>query len=386
MTSIAPMALFNRQDGPIALYGATGYTGRLVAAELAAAKADFVLSGRNRRKLDSLAETLAGNPTVQVAALDDDVALRSLLSDCAAVIDCAGPFINHGEPVLRAAVGTETHYLDTTGEQPYMKLAFERYGPEAEAAGVAVIPAMGFDYVPGDMLASLTATGMGELDEIALSYAWVGFQPSHGTARSALEILSGEDVEWRNLKWQPGSGGFGRGSFDFPQPIGRQRMIRYPSGEQITVPRHVATRSVRTTMNAAAFGPPQMAAGVQLFGRPLGLALRTPLKRLVGAAISRLPEGPTPDQRAAMRFTIVCDATRAEERSRGVISGRDVYGLTAAAVSKGAMIAAGRGFSAGGALAPSQAFDPEDFLAALDEFELRWQVDRPKESVGAAAP
>lgn len=383
MTSIASMALLNRQDGPIALYGATGYTGRLVAAELAAAKTDFVLSGRNRRKLDSLAEELGGNVAVQPAPLDDEVALRALLSDCAAVIDCAGPFIRHGEPVLRAAVETETHYLDTTGEQAYMQMAFDRYGPEAEAAGVAVIPAMGFDYVPGDMLASLTARGMGELDEIALYYAWRGFQPSHGTARSALEILSGEDVEWRNLKWEPATGSLARGSFDFPEPIGHQRMIRYPSGEQITVPRHVATRSVRTTMDAASFAPPRLTAGVQLLASPLSLALRTPLKRLLYAAISRLPEGPTPDQRAAMRFTIVCDATRGEERSHGVISGRDVYGLTAAAISKGAMIAAGRGFSASGALAPSQAFDPEDFLGSLDEFELRWRMERPQESLAA---
>jgi short subunit dehydrogenase-like uncharacterized protein len=383
MASIASMALFNRQDGPIALYGATGYTGRLVAAELAAAKANFVLSGRNRRKLDSLAEELGGNAAVQPAALDDEAALRSLLSDCAAVIDCAGPFIRHGEPVLRAAVETETHYLDTTGEQAYMQMAFDRYGAEAEAAGVAVIPAMGFDYAPGDMLASLTARGMGELDEIALFYAWRGFQPSHGTARSALEVLSGEDVEWKNLKWQPASGSFGRGSFDFPEPIGRERMIRYPSGEQITVPRHVATRNVRTTMNAGAIGPPGMAAAVQLFGRPAGLALRTPVKRLLYAGISRLPEGPSPKGRASMRFMIVCDALRGEERSRGVISGRDVYGLTAAAIAKGALIAAGRGFSASGALAPSQAFDPEDFLGALDEFDLRWRVHHPQEAVAA---
>jgi short subunit dehydrogenase-like uncharacterized protein len=380
------MALFNRQVGPIALYGATGYTGRLVAAELAAAKADFVLSGRNRSKLDALAEDLEGKPAVQVAALDDEVALRSLLADCAAVIDCAGPFIRHGEPVLRAAVETETHYLDTTGEQAYMRLAFDRYGPEAEVAGIAVIPAMGFDYVPGDMLASLTARGMGELDEIALSYAWRDFQPSHGTARSALEVLSGEDVEWSNLKWQPASGGLGRGSFEFPEPIGRQRMIRYPSGEQITVPRHVATRNVRTTMNATAFAPPGMAAGVQLLGRPLGLALRTPLKRLLYAGISRLPEGPSPQQRASMRFMIVCEARRGEEESRGTISGRDVYGLTAAAVSRGGMAAAERGFSASGALAPSQALDPEEFLRALEGFELRWQVDRPRQAVGVPSP
>jgi short subunit dehydrogenase-like uncharacterized protein len=377
------MALFSRQVGPIALYGATGYTGRLVAAELAAAKADFVLSGRNPRKLEDLAAKLEGNPRVKAAALDDEVALRSLLADCAAVIDCAGPFIRFGEPVLRAAVETETHYLDTAGEQAYMRIAFDRYGPEAEAAGVAVIPAMGFDFVPGDMLASLTARGMGELDEIAIAYAWIGVQVTQGTARSALEILSGEDIEWTNLKWQPAPGSIARGSFEFPEPVGRQRLIRYPSGEQITVPRHVATRNVRTTMNTASVAPGAGAA-VQLLGRPMGLALRTPLKRLISTGISRLPEGPSPERRASARYTIVCDAVRGEERSRGVLSGRDLYGLTADTVSRGALIAAGRGFSATGALAPSQAFDPEEFLGAVDDrFELRWQVDRPREPVAA---
>jgi short subunit dehydrogenase-like uncharacterized protein len=380
------MALFSRQEGPIALYGATGYTGRLVAAELATAGADFILSGRNRRKLEALAEEVEGQPSVQAAALDDEVALRSLLSDCAAVIDCAGPFIRYGEPVLRAAVETETHYLDTAGEQAYMRIAFDRYGREAEAAGVAVIPAMGFDFVPGDMIASLTARGMGELDEIAISYAWLGFQPTRGTARSALEILSGEAAEWRNLRWQPASGGLGRGRFDFPEPVGRQRMIRYPSGEQVTVPRHVATRNVGTTINTASFVPPRLGAAAQILGRPLGLALRTPLKRVLDAGISRLPEGPSADNRAAGRFMIVCDAVRGEQRSRGVLSGRDVYGFTAVTITRGAMAAAGRGFSAAGALAPSQAFDPEDFLRAIDGFEFRWQVDRPREAAGVASP
>ena len=127
---IGPMALLSRQKGPIAVYGATGYTGRLVAAELADAGVAFVLAGRNREKLDELASELKGDFEVRQAALADDE-LRSLLGDCAAVIDCAGPFVEHGEPVLRAAVETETHYLDTTGEQPYMRMAFERYGPEA---------------------------------------------------------------------------------------------------------------------------------------------------------------------------------------------------------------------------------------------------------------
>ena len=163
---MAAMPLLSRQSGPIAVYGATGYTGRLVAAELAEAGAEFILAGRNREKLAALAAEVGGDPQVVVATLDDPASLRALLADCAAVIDCAGPFVLYCEPVLRAAVETSTHYLDTTGEQPYIKLAFERYGPGAAEAEVAVIPAIGFDFVPGDMIASMTSDGMGDVDTV----------------------------------------------------------------------------------------------------------------------------------------------------------------------------------------------------------------------------
>ncbi len=104
------------------------------------------------------------------ARLDDPAALRELLEPCAAVISCAGPFVEHGEPVVRAAVAAGTHYLDTTGEQPFMRAVFDDHGPRAERAGVALLTAMGFDYAPGDMLAALAAEDMGPLDEIVLAY------------------------------------------------------------------------------------------------------------------------------------------------------------------------------------------------------------------------
>jgi short subunit dehydrogenase-like uncharacterized protein len=369
------MPHISRQQGPIAVYGATGYTGRLVSAELARAGAELVLSGRTRSKLDALASEIEGEVAVNEATLDDPASLRRLLTDCSVVVDCAGPFVRYGEPVLAAAVETGTHYLDTTGEQPYIKMAFERYGPAASEAGVAVIPAMGFDYAPGDMIAALTAAGMDELDEISLSYDWQGFKPSRGTARTTLEIMRGAGVEWRNAGWIDVHGGAGRGTYEFPAPVGRRHMIWYPAGEQITVPRHIPTRNVRTTINAGGFSNERIAPIFAAMVRPAGLAMRTPLKRLAEAAISRLPEGPSAEQREGMRWTIVCEAGRGEVERRGVISGKDVYGLTAAALCQGAMVAARRGFTGRGALAPSQAFDPKDFLAGLDRFDVRWNVE-----------
>jgi short subunit dehydrogenase-like uncharacterized protein len=374
------MPLTSRQQGPIAVYGATGYTGRLVTAELVEAGAELVLSGRNRRKLDALAQNTKGEVAVREATLDDPASLRALLADCAVVVDCAGPFVRYGEPVLAAAVETRTHYLDTTGEQPYMKLAFDRYSSAASDAGVAVIPAMGFDYVPGDMIASLTAEGMGELDEVTLHYCWQGFVPSQGTARTTLEMVSDPGVEWRDGIWQPAQGGVNRGTYEFPAPVGRRGMIRYPAGEQITVPRHIPTRNVRTTINASAFASEKLAPLFAVMMRPAGLAMRTPLKRVAQAAVSRLPEGPTAEQRERMLSTIVCLAKRGDVQRMGVLSCRDVYGLTAAAIRQGAMIAAGPDFQGRGALAPSQAFDPKDFLAGLDRFDVRWKVE------GADAP
>jgi len=369
------MPLISRQQGPIAVYGATGYTGRLVAAEVANSKAELILSGRNRGKLDALAADLEADVAVQVATLDDPSSLRALLADCSVVADCAGPFVRYGEPVLAAAVDTGTHYLDTTGEQPYMKMAFERYGAAASDAEVAVIPAMGFDYAPGDMIASLTAEGMGELDELSVNYCWQGFKPSRGTAHTTLEIISGGDLEWRNMEWVESRGGAGRGTYQFPAPVGRRRMMRYPAGEQITVPRHISTRNVRTTINAGDFANERLAQLFTALMRPAGMAMKTPLRRAAGALISRLPEGPTPEQRERMRWTIVCEARRGEVVRKGVISGKDVYGFTAAAIARGAILAAQRGYEASGGLAPSQAFDPKEFLDALDGLEVRWQVE-----------
>jgi short subunit dehydrogenase-like uncharacterized protein len=371
---LAAVPLISRQTGPIAVYGATGYTGRLVVAELLKAEADFIVAGRSTEKLDALRREFELEASARTVRIDDPASLRALLADAAVVIDCAGPFVKYGEPVLAAAVETGTHYLDTTGEQPYMKMAYERYGPGAARAGVAVVPAMGFDYVPGDMIASLTADGMGELDELDMYYCWRDFTPSQGTARTTLEIIAGHDIEWRNMEWVEASGSVSRGAYEFPEPFGRQHMFRYPSGEQITVPRHVPTRNVRASMNAGAFSSDRLGPIFSATVRPAGLAMRTPLKRLMNALISRLPEGQTPEQRERMTWAIACEARRGEVERKGVITGRDVYGLTAAAIVQGAVLASRKGFEGRGGLAPSQAFEPKSFLDGLERFDVHWRI------------
>ena len=370
------MAETPQQTGPIAVYGATGYTGRLVAAELRRRGAETVLAGRNRAKLEILAEDLSGEMTVREAALDDPAALRALLEPCAAVIACAGPFNLHGEPVLAAAIEAGTHYLDTTGEQPFMRKVFEGYGQDADRAGVALVTAMGFDYAPGDMIAALTAEGMGALDEIVLAYAVHGFGATRGTALSALGMMAGGDLEWRDGELAAAGRSVGGGSWDFPEPIGRQRMLRYPAGEHVTVPRHVETERVRTLLTASTIiSLPLVSRVAPLAMVPFQLSMRTPLRRALGALIARLPEGPSEESRRSSSFTIVCEARQRDRRQRGTVTGGDLYGLTARATVEGAFRCAAPGYDRTGALAPSQAFDPRDFLGRLREFGVEYEVE-----------
>jgi short subunit dehydrogenase-like uncharacterized protein len=362
------------QTGPIAVYGATGYTGKLVAGELRRRGAEFVLAGRNPAKLEIVAEDVGGAP-FRAVGTDDGAGLRELLEPCASVIACAGPFQLHGEPVLAAAVDSATHYIDTTGEQPFMRKVFDDYGERAEQAGIAAVTAMGFDYLPGDMIAALTAEGMEPLDEITLAYYSRGFGASRGTTLSALGMMSGGDVEWRDSALHDAPQSVGRGSWEFAEPIGSQRMVRYPAGEHITVPRHVETARVRTLLSANTVMPhPRLAIAAPVAMPVMALVTRTPLRRALEAGIARLPEGPDEEDRRRSRFTIDCEAVADERRRTGTVSGRDVYGLTARTTVEAALRCAEPGYDRAGALAPSQAFDPHDFLEAMAGAGVTFEV------------
>lgn len=351
---------------PIALYGATGYTGRLVVAELRRRGLDFVISGRSEQKLRELSEGAGGGAPYRPASVDDPASLRALLEDVSVVINCAGPFTLLGEPVVQAAIATGTHYVDSTGEQPFIEMVFDRYGAEAEAAGVGLAPAMGFDYVPGDCIARLVAEGREPLEELVVAYAVKGFGATRGTLHSALEMARRAPTE------------IYRAQFEFPAPIGRKQMVRYPSGELITVPRHTDTQKVTSLISAAVFAPHPALAPITPFLMPAAsLALRTPLKRVLGKAIDRLPEGPSEDDRRASEWTIVAVAKGAGgTESRGIVRGKDPYGLTAVTLVHAAEQMAGEGYDRSGALAPSTGYDPAAFLNYLGDHDVSWELSR----------
>jgi short subunit dehydrogenase-like uncharacterized protein len=137
----------------------------------------------------------------------------------------------------------------------------------------------------------------------------------------------------------------------------------------------VATPEVRTMLTAATVAPhARLAPLAPVAMPPLQLLARTPIRRLAEAAISRLPEGPSPEARRRSRFTIVCDVRAGSRTRRGVVRGGDVYGFTARTTVEGALRLAAPDYDRAGALAPSQAFEPRDFLRSLAPAGLEYEV------------
>src|SRR5258708_38078320 len=124
----------------IVVFGATGYTGRLVSAALVARGAKPVLAGRNAPALAVLATELGGLETA-VADVSSPETVRALVARGDVLVSTVGPFVRWGDPAVQAAIDAGASYIDSTGAAGFIRAAFRRYGPRAGAAGRGPGPA-----------------------------------------------------------------------------------------------------------------------------------------------------------------------------------------------------------------------------------------------------
>ena len=331
---------------PLAILGVTGYTGRLVLAEARRAGLEVRLVGRRREALEELS---APGEEIRVADARDESALRDAFQGAAVVASCAGPFLELGLAPVEAAVGAGAHYLDTTGEQAFVRLIHDRI-----EADTVVLPAFGFDYVPGDLAARLAAEQVdGPLDEIVVAYATSGVGTSRGTRRTIGRVMGQAQVVWEDGRLVDSR--FGATTRTVRFPFGERTVVEWGGTEPLTVPRHTDVRNVRSYIRA-----PAVAARAGALSR-----LTAPMMRLA----SRFgPSGPSETSRGKSRFTVVAEAQGPSGEGRAVLTGSDVYGLTARLIVRGAealMAGEARGT---GVLAPAEAFDARAFVARLEPF------------------
>ncbi len=323
----------------IVVYGATGHTGRMVAAALLAADHRVILSGRNASALAGLAAELDGHVEVRPAALDDAAALRAAAAGAAVVINCAGPFARSGLQVASAAVAEGAHYLDHAAEAVYINGLFDALGGPAEEAGLAVVPGMSFYVATADLLADVVSAGMNSLDTLTVAYAINGWRMTPASRTTAVQLTIADRLGFTDGRFQLVSRDARTTSFDFPAPLGtRTVMADYPAGDVATIPRHVPTRSVEAYMTAETFQEDGVFTSDEL-----------------DAAA-----------RAGSTFTVVVEARAGDELVTGYVRGRDIYRAGAlVSVAAATRLTSVRPPVKSGVLAPAQAFDAEELLGAL---------------------
>ncbi|SEG22634.1 Uncharacterized conserved protein [Nonomuraea solani] len=343
----------------IAIYGASGYQGKLVLAEAVRRGLSVVLAGRDAVRLRHAADAAGlSSPDIRVAPVDDHDALVAAFGAADAVVNCVGPFTPTGAAVVRAAIAAGRHYVDTAGEQPYVKSIFDTFGAQAQAAGVTVVPAANDACVPADLIAALLAERLGALEEITSVHLIAGGgAPSRGSLRSVIEsidIIAAGGLGYHDGDWRTGLPARTTSIFT-PRSAEAVPVAKFPLSEVVTIPRHVRVRHVEGLAEAA-----------------LVARLSVPIDPSI---IAGLPEGPDEQARTTQRFTYLIDAVALDgRRARGVVEGPDTYGITAViAVESARRLITDP--AKPGVLAPAEAYDPTAFLDSLLPHDVRWTIE-----------
>lgn len=170
----------------VMIYGANGYTGRIITQMAVQQGMRPLLCGRNTLEISSLASQY--NLPYLIADLNDADALNDAVLMADVVIHCAGPFSHTAEPMLAACCKNRTHYIDITGEME----VFERIAAmdlNLKTAGIMALPGAGFDVVPTDCLAAYLHQQLPTATHLTLAFAGLGGGFSHGTATTMWQNI-----------------------------------------------------------------------------------------------------------------------------------------------------------------------------------------------------
>eukprot|EP00941_MAST-03F_sp_MAST-3F-sp1_P005865 g5865.t1 len=189
----------------ITIFGATGFTGRLVAKNFAenVSKSHphlkWAIAGRSKGRLQELQhellESYSIRPDVVVGEVSDQQAVDNIVGQSRVILATAGPFSTCGTPIVDACVRLGTDYVDITGETPWVRSIIDTYHEEAVKSGVRIVPMCGFDSVPSDLGTWFVANAMNQILSRSLRRCrcFIDFRGglSGGTIATGIELESG---------------------------------------------------------------------------------------------------------------------------------------------------------------------------------------------------
>lgn len=331
----------------IVIVGATGFTGQQVAQQLMAGDCKVRLTGRNRAKLETLIGSPAGSFECAPIDVTEPSSLSAALESATTVVNCAGPFAEIGEAVVRECVRIGAHYIDTTGEQEFIRRVYERYGQEARRQSVALIPACAVEYALADAAAALLAEQLFPVNSVEVVYCVHKLRMSTGTRKSVLGAIAAPGFWLENTVLTEVHPASRQRRFWIPGE-GERLAYAFPGGEVFMLPLHLrpATISTYVVLPMPPFIGPLLTTSVRL-------VLRSPLKRLVTTLIDLLPGPGSPGEIENGTFAVLLIGANDIARSSVLVRACDPYRLTAVIAAGVAVYLEAKGPGMFGPLAPS---------------------------------
>ena len=178
------------KDIDIVIYGATGFTGQLCVKYFQSLDLDikWAIAGRNLDKLKNIASNISPNIEILVADSDDEKGLRDICSRSKVVLSTAGPFHRYGSKLVAACIENDTHYVDITGENFWVKELIEKHHEEASRRGIRIIPSCGFDSIPSDIGTFFAVRSLNKpVKRVDSFHSWKG-EASGGTIETMFSM------------------------------------------------------------------------------------------------------------------------------------------------------------------------------------------------------
>ncbi|MFE7672128.1 saccharopine dehydrogenase family protein [Streptomyces albidoflavus] len=362
----------------VILLGATGYTGGLVLDALRGLGLEPVLAGRDPAALAALAERSGGLGHFVVDA-SDAAGLRARLNPGDVLLTTVGPFERFGYPVAQAAADAGAHYLDSTGEVGFVRALRERHHRRAQETGAVMLPAFGYDYVPGLLAGALAARQGGEaVRALDIGYFAAGplrrgiSQGTRATLRDGLTLPSAR-LHRKRLVDERTASRVRRFTVG-----GRRRSAFLVSGTEVLfLPDTFGTLDDITVYNGwfSALSRP-----VSLFSALANTLVRLPGGVPLTAALTRPvllgpPGGPGPALRARITSRVVAVASTGAAGDPPAaevhLEGPDPYGLTGALMAWAAHRLTTHPAAVPGVVGPLEAFGLDTLHEACAEMGLR---------------
>jgi short subunit dehydrogenase-like uncharacterized protein len=161
------------------LYGANGYTGKLIAKLAATYNLQPILAGRTEASIKPLADEL--QLPYRIVDLDNKEQLENALSEVKLVLHAAGPYAYTAKQMIEACLKTGVYYIDINGDIAVFEM-LKKYDAAAKEKKIMIMPGVGFDVVPTDCIALQLKNKMPDATHLKLAFASVGGGLSHGTA------------------------------------------------------------------------------------------------------------------------------------------------------------------------------------------------------------